>query len=322
MKFISLFKISSKCFARNIRKINKSNNNVLDEIYVDTTTTLNISDNKNTEDVENNKLNLKDQLKLFELRNKNIIKNKSNTNDELHTKYNSNDYDKEIEQEFNELDSLNINNVVNKIGKIKYNKPINISENVYSKSNIVSESQNYLVNRPSKFYQWGEENNYSNKFKFNIDDEIKYFNYNKENKNESNVQELLYVKNLVKILVEYRFYDIKVFPTLSMGYSHLKENTILCTGYNNKHIYKFGKELVCKLKSTNETIYKNLTFNGRKYDEFMRIDLNEIDIFFMTESRREELSLEQKWLAPEKEYKELALNEIIAEKSKKRKNKY
>lgn len=169
---------------------------------------------------------------------------------------------------------------------------------------------NTLVLRPSKSHKWSEENNYSSKIHFD-----QYLSIDKFDNAE----------NVAELLKEFRFHDIKIMPTMKLGLNHLKENTILCTGYNNKHIYKFGREFVKKLKDGNfafkRDILKDFTLNGRKHDELMRIEIGEIEIFFMTEGRREELDLENVWTKKTTQLKELLGNELLKEQGKKRKYK-
>ncbi len=45
--------------------------------------------------------------------------------------------------------------------------------------------------------------------------------------------------------------DIQVFPTLDLGFNHLKRYSILSTAYNNKHMFKCGRELIKEIKDLN-----------------------------------------------------------------------
>jgi hypothetical protein len=93
--------------------------------------------------------------------------------------------------------------------------------------------------------------------------------------------------------------DIIVVPTHKLGLLHLKETSILCSGFTAKHIYKCAKDMVVELKKLN---IPNLPFTptvfGRRDEEWLIIEIGEIHIHFFVESFRKEDDLLERWLNP------------------------
>ena len=139
---------------------------------------------------------------------------------------------------------------------------------------------NYLVKQPKKNFRWGDSDVTSgtNTESFFIKGKTPEFD------------------EVVKYLESWKMQDIKVFPTLDLGFTHLKKHSILATGYNNKHMYRCGKEMVKELKALGiDYLSRPPILQGRKYDDMMRIEFLEIEVFFFTEGGRIDADLEYKW---------------------------
>ena len=80
---------------------------------------------------------------------------------------------------------------------------------------------------------------------------------------------------------------------------HLKENTILCSGHTSRHIYKTAKDLVVDLKKLN---IPNLPFIptvfGRRDEEWLIVEIGEVQVHLFVESFRKEMDLLERWLNP------------------------
>jgi ribosomal silencing factor RsfS len=146
--------------------------------------------------------------------------------------------------------------------------------------NIIDEKQ-VLVHRPGKNFVWGlGQQTKQRKFKF-IQGE--YPN----------------VDSLVNFLEINNIQDIVVVPTHQLGLLHLRENSIVCSGFTAKHIYKTAKDLTVELKKLQ---IPNLPFIptifGRKDSEWLLVEIGQISIHFFVESYRKDYDLVDVWLNP------------------------
>ena len=107
------------------------------------------------------------------------------------------------------------------------------------------------------------------------------------------------VEALVSFLEVNSIKDIIVVPTHKLGMVHLKENTILCSGHTSRHIYKTAKDLVVDLKKLN---IPNLPFIptvfGRRDEEWLIVEIGEVQVHLFVESFRKEMDLLERWLNP------------------------
>jgi ribosomal silencing factor RsfS len=107
------------------------------------------------------------------------------------------------------------------------------------------------------------------------------------------------VEAIVSFLEVNSLQDIIVVPTNKLGLIHLKENSILCSGYTPKHIYKAAKDLVVELKKLK---IPNLPFVptvfGRRDQEWNIVEIGEIQIHFFVDTYRKEVDLIGRWLNP------------------------
>jgi len=96
--------------------------------------------------------------------------------------------------------------------------------------------------------------------------------------------------------------EIIIIPTHKLGLLHLKENTIFCSGHTSRHIYKIAKDLVVELKKLD---IPNLPFTptvfGRRDEEWIIVEIGEIQVHFFTESFRKEMDILDMWLNPPSE---------------------
>lgn len=196
--------------------------------------------------------------------------------------------------------------------------------NVRREYKVDTDNKNdYLVAQPKKNFRWGDKNEVMVKENFFIKGKIPDY------------------YEIVKYLESWKMKDIIVFPTVELGFNHLKEYSILATGYNNKHIYKCSREFLRILKSLNIEINKKeneekdermergihpnqlLSIQGRKHDELMRFDIGEVEVFLFTENGRFEADLEYKWTNKSDVDKIELSNKVMSQyKSKYRKYKY
>jgi ribosomal silencing factor RsfS len=107
------------------------------------------------------------------------------------------------------------------------------------------------------------------------------------------------VESVVSYLEANNLENIIVVPTHKLGYTHLKETSILCSGYTTKHIHKSAKDLVVEIKKLK---IPNLPFIptvfGRRDEEWLLVEIGEIQIHFFVESFRKEFDLLDHWLNP------------------------
>lgn len=93
--------------------------------------------------------------------------------------------------------------------------------------------------------------------------------------------------------------DIIVVPTHKLGLLHLKENSILCSGFTARHIYKVAKDLVVELKKLKIPDLPFVpTVFGRRDEEWVIVEIGEIQVHFFVESFRKENDLLERWLNP------------------------
>ena len=88
-------------------------------------------------------------------------------------------------------------------------------------------------------------------------------------------------------------------PTHKLGLIHLKENCILCSGYTARHIYKTAKDFTVELKKLNIPKLPFIpTVFGRRDEEWLLVEIGEVQIHFFVESFRSEMDLLDRWLNP------------------------
>ncbi len=109
--------------------------------------------------------------------------------------------------------------------------------------------------------------------------------------------------------------DIVVVPTHKLGLTHLKENSILCSGFTQKHIYKSAKDFTVELKKLNIPYLTSLpVIYGRREDEWLLVEIGDISTHFFVESFRKEQDLLEIWMNPvneeQKEWNKRLLNKI------------
>lgn len=93
--------------------------------------------------------------------------------------------------------------------------------------------------------------------------------------------------------------DIVVVPTQKLGLKHLRENSIVCSGYTTRHIYKIAKTLVVELKSLKVPNFDSLpTVLGRKDEEWLLIQVGETSVYFFVESLRKDFDIVDLWINP------------------------
>lgn len=178
-----------------------------------------------------------------------------------------------------ETHSTSSKNAANSSGMNEEFDEIDILNNTIRDQSMRS---NFLVKQPKKSFRWGE------------DEES-----NQKNSEKSKVFQKGVIptySDIVNFLELWRFKDIKVFPTVELGLNHLKNHSIICTGFNSKHIYKCGKELSQNLKETEVESLRQVQLKGEKHDEMMRVEFSEIEVFMFTEEGREDTDLENKWM--------------------------
>lgn len=104
---------------------------------------------------------------------------------------------------------------------------------------------------------------------------------------------------MVKYLEINNMLDIVVVPTQKLGYKHLKEHSIVCTGHTQRHIYKIAKELVVEIKKLNlPNLLRYPQIYGRRDEEWLLVEVGEVSVHFMVESFRKEQDLVGRWLNP------------------------
>jgi len=110
------------------------------------------------------------------------------------------------------------------------------------------------------------------------------------------------IEALVSFLEVNNLHDIIVVPTHKLGLKHLKENSILSSAHTSKHIYKVAKDLVVDIKALN---IPNLPFVptifGRRDEEWLIVEIGEIQIYFFVDTFRKEMDLLDIWLNPPEE---------------------
>jgi ribosomal silencing factor RsfS len=91
--------------------------------------------------------------------------------------------------------------------------------------------------------------------------------------------------------------DIVVVPTQKLGLLHLKENSILCSGFTQKHVYKSAKDFLVELKKLNIPNEKPNIY-GRRDQEWLLVEVGNISVHFFVESFRKEQDLLEIWMNP------------------------
>jgi len=105
------------------------------------------------------------------------------------------------------------------------------------------------------------------------------------------------VEAMVNFLESNTLKDIIVVPTHKLGLQHLKETSILCSGFNAKHIYKSAKDLVVELKKLKIPYLPfTPTIFGRRDEEWLIVEIGEIQVHLFTESLRKDDDLLERWL--------------------------
>jgi ribosomal silencing factor RsfS len=154
------------------------------------------------------------------------------------------------------------------------------------KSLEIAQITDFLVKQPSKTFKWGvgdvslQEQNAKEEEKRNIFNKGEYPNY----------------LQLVKYCEICRLKDIKVYPTQELGFNHLAKHSILCTGFNPKHIHKSAKDLLREVKELKIIGLKIPSILGRRHEEMMCVNIGDISVYFFTEDGRENHDLDFIWL--------------------------
>jgi ribosomal silencing factor RsfS len=92
--------------------------------------------------------------------------------------------------------------------------------------------------------------------------------------------------------------DIVVVPTHKLGRLHLKETSILCSGFTQKHVYKSAKDFLVELKKLNIPNEK-LRISGGRDQEWLLVEVGQIAVHFFVESFRKEQDLLEIWMNPQ-----------------------
>jgi len=102
---------------------------------------------------------------------------------------------------------------------------------------------------------------------------------------------------LVKYLQACNLKDIIIVPTKELGFSHLKETSIISVGFSAKHTYKSAKDLSVEIKNLKiDGISENMLIYGRRDEEWLLLELgSDISIYFMTEAFRKGVDLVEMW---------------------------
>jgi ribosomal silencing factor RsfS len=79
----------------------------------------------------------------------------------------------------------------------------------------------------------------------------------------------------------------------------LNENSILCSGFTQKHIYKAAKDYLTEIKKLNIPNIKTPIIYGRRCDEWLLIDIGNVSLHFFVESFRKEQDLLEIWMNPQ-----------------------
>lgn len=79
---------------------------------------------------------------------------------------------------------------------------------------------------------------------------------------------------------------------------HIRRWAIIASAYSCRHCYKVGADLKNSLNDRRKPEEFPAKMTGRKNDEWMLIDFNDISIYILTEQERIEADLEWKWNNP------------------------
>jgi ribosome-associated protein len=98
--------------------------------------------------------------------------------------------------------------------------------------------------------------------------------------------------------------DIVVVPTHKLGLKHLKEHSILASGFASRHIYKVAKQFSVDLKALDiPDLPHPPRVHGRRDDEWLIVEIGEISVHFMVDTLRKDHDLVDLWVNPiEQEY--------------------
>jgi ribosomal silencing factor RsfS len=95
--------------------------------------------------------------------------------------------------------------------------------------------------------------------------------------------------------------DIVVVPTYELGLIHLKRHAIVSSGYTARHIYKTAKDLTVDLKALKIPNIPTPSIFGRKDEEWLIIEIGEVQLHLFVDSYRKEQDIVEKWLNPPSE---------------------
>lgn len=103
---------------------------------------------------------------------------------------------------------------------------------------------------------------------------------------------------MVKYLEASNLRDIIIVPTKELGYSHLKETSIVSVGFSSKHIYKSAKDLSVEIKNLEiDSISEAMRIYGRRDEEWLLLEVGpNISIYFLTQAFRKEVDLVDIWI--------------------------
>ena len=172
----------------------------------------------------------------------------------------------------NEIKSFNESTLENK----------QVFSNIHEGKSDKKKTPDYLVTHPTKKFKWSSE--------------LEELTVKPKNNKIFTKGQYPSYTDLVKYCEICRLKDIKVFPTVELGFFHLKQHSILTTGFNSKHIYKCAKDLTREVKQLEIKDFIVPTISGKRHSEAMRIDVGECSIYFFTEDSREQADLDNIWL--------------------------
>ena len=112
-------------------------------------------------------------------------------------------------------------------------------ENIENSYDNVNDDNKVLVHRPHKNFKWGLGEQLQRKRGRQLLIIIVKFTKG----------EFPTIEQVVNFLELCNLKDIIVFPTKELGFLHLKEHSILCSGFTTKHIYKSAVDMLIELKN-------------------------------------------------------------------------
>lgn len=106
---------------------------------------------------------------------------------------------------------------------------------------------------------------------------------------------------LIKFLEINNMQEIVIVPTHELGLIHLKEHAVVSSGFTARHIYRTAKDLIVELKALNIPNIMTPIIHGRKDEEWLIIEVGEVQLHLFVDSYRKEQDIVEKWLNPPSE---------------------